>query len=268
MGRTIAFLILALAGVGSLAGCSQKHKIAEPDTLFKWAAEHGVTPLKLPPENANGRLLFSEDKHGYILENDDTETLGGRFKMYLVPVEALDSELPIALRNHIFPGGVATVSSGSENQPSLKIASGSVESLYFMIVGVENGARCDGFSKPCTAPFIVQVVGSLREGKKTAARRTQMLVFELQSGLLRKMALALKSDPQSASNTCGFDPDNDRLPHHVAAKCRALLSMRWGLANDFMISPLGASPLTPTALKLVVDEAFKEKPKLKIEGLF
>jgi hypothetical protein len=65
---------------------------------------------------------------------------------------------------------------------------------------------------------------------------------------------------KSAQDSCGIDPQNDRLPHHIAYGCRAMLLLRYAADNGFGIDRKQTvlTPVTTEALETISREALRQ----------
>jgi hypothetical protein len=242
---------LALACAASLGGCGLFGHHAEPDALALWTAEHATL---LTPEPAGGadlqgfRVQHTPDGHGYALtpvEKGSTPPL----RYYFVPVSAVDDALDAKLRKAVFPGGVATLTPNEENAPPLRFAETELDGFYLRMLITDRSSSCDKFKRICDAVGDIALVGKLR-GAPLLGKGKKLLkidIAELATGPLTA------KDLPDAAKTCGFDPDRDRLPSHIATACQRIRLIDWALDNGFTLDPSHQLlPLTPDALKVML----------------
>jgi hypothetical protein len=238
---TLILPLLALLGA-----CTQ---IADPDALARWAAEKGVLidPLAGTRGLADTRISHTPDGHGYLLtptQKDD----GAPARVYFVPLAAVSDTLEKRVRSAIFPSGVATFGPAPDEQAPRKIAESELEGFYIQILVLDGGGLCDALAKPCAAAGEIKLVGKMKGAPLMGpGRRMRFDPMIVGGEALTKGKLA------DAGAMCGFDPERDRIPHHISAACDRMRLMDWGIRHGFTLSRDGSLfPLTPGALEALL----------------
>ncbi|MFZ5748518.1 MAG: hypothetical protein ACOY45_12800 [Pseudomonadota bacterium] len=248
----------ALGAAAAIAGCHLVTPAAsEPDALAKWVREQGVIvdPPATVGDGKDGRVEATADGHGYRFV-PAKESQGPAVDLYLVPVDSIDAGVDRALRQKIFPGGIATIGpkGGDDTQPKRSLAEADVERLYLQVLVVKDGALCADFTKPCDAAMPMMMVGKLR-ARPMMGKDGEAL------GLMVDAApdAVVGAGGPDMQKLCGFDPRRDRVPMHVAMGCRNLGRMTWAADHGFTLSQNGDSliPITPDALKRMI-QAYAE----------
>lgn len=252
-GRTILAVALGLA----MAGCDLLGGGGEPDRLARWVLPHAVLlgDAKANPES--GKLIQqSPDGRGYLfMPPPDSKEAPSR--LYFVPLATVDPSIDAAVRKAVFPGGVATYRDG--RKPGDKAERGTVERLaetefeafYLAFTIVDQSALCDGLSKPCDGVGRILLLGKLK-GRTAVGQDSEVLMLDV---MLLASQQVFGKIMDAAPERCGFNPDRDALPGHIAGACRTMLKLEWARDNDFTLDQFGgALPLSPQALKVLLAE--------------
>jgi hypothetical protein len=249
---------LSLGSCGTFGGGS-----VEPDTLAKWVVDHAedvVKPDDITPDS--GRSIGRTDDKKGVVVSKPKEGDGFALHVYLVPVAALDAGLEADLRKQIFPGGTATAKqvnqgSSSSDTSDKKVSEAEFDKLYYEFIIVPKSALCGADNHPCDAVQGVALLGTLK-GNAPFGKGSRKLFAPFQ--LVTDTDKFVDDQIKDAQATCGFDPKNDRVPHHVAMGCRGMMMLRYAAEHGFGVdrNQLMLMPVTTEALTLLTREALRE----------
>jgi len=253
-GLLAAGLLLASA----LGGCGIGSKDAEPDTLATWVAGHAV-PITKPGEylvNDGRTVTFTEDQKGVAFSRTK-EGESFPMRVYFVPVSALDSGLETDLRKGMFPSGTATLSPLGDSKEDRKVSEAELDKLYYEFVIVPKSAQCGADNHLCDAVHAVAVIGALK-GNSVMGQGSRKLFLAINDVVNTDKLLEEKV--KDTQEICGIDPQNDRVPHHIAYGCRGMLLLRFARDNGFGIDRKQTvlTPVTTEALQTISREALRQ----------
>jgi hypothetical protein len=248
MIRLRIFTIVAASALALLGGCQWLGSGAEPDALARWAADKGVSVAGAFGDIKDAVVRPTDDGHGYVLIPKEKGSAAPT-RLYLVPLASIDEDLESRLRRAIFPSGVAALSPKQDSEKPRHLAETEVESFYVQAFVSDKAALCDDFTTPCAAASTISLVGKIR-GAPLMGKRAKVLDLDpvvLGSAKLTDGKLA---DPQK---TCGFDPQRDRIPRHIATSCDRIRLMAWAGSNGFTVTKAGSLlPVSPSGLEALL----------------
>lgn len=253
----------------ALAGCDLLGGGGEPDRLARWVLPNAVLlgDAKANPESGK-QIQQSPDGRGYLfVPSPDSKEAPSR--LYLVPLATVDPAIDAAVRKAVFPGGVATYRDGrspgdnAESGTVKRLAETELEAFYLAFRIVDQSALCEGLSKPCDGVSRIMLLGKLK-GRSVVGQDSEVLMIE---AMMSASKLLFDKIMDAAPERCGFDPEREALPSHIAGACRTMLKLEWAHDNDFTLDQIGgALPLSPEALKVLLAQlpiaSFYEKGEL------
>jgi hypothetical protein len=248
---------LMLAGV--LGGCGVLGSgSAEPDTLAVWVTGHAV-PVTKPGDyqvNDGRTVTLTEDQKGVAFSRPK-EGESFPMRVYFVPVSALDGTLDSDLRKGMFPSGTATLSPAGDSKEDRKVSEAELDKLYYELVVVPKSAQCGEDAHLCDAVHAIALIGALK-GNSVMGQGSRKLFLAINDVVNTDKLLEEKV--KDTQDVCGIDPQNDRVPHHIAYGCRGMLLLRYARDNGFGIDRKQnvLTPVTPDALKTISREALRQ----------
>ncbi|WP_374280359.1 hypothetical protein [Novosphingobium sp.] len=252
--------LLAMGLALALAGCNLLGGGGEPDRLAKWVLPNAVLLGDATADPAAGnQIQQSPDGRGYlIVPPPGSKDVPSR--IYFVPLAKIDPEIDSAVRKAVFPGGVATIRTGrnigdmADSGTLEKLAETELDALYLGFTIVDQSALCEGLSKPCDGVGRIILLGKLK-GRSLLGQDSQVLMLDA----MTSAALTIFDKiGDKAVERCGFDPEGEALPRHIAGACRTMLKLEWAKDNDFTLDSIGSAlPLSPEALKVLLAQLAK-----------